>query len=309
MTARLLHFAVTGFSILAIPGCGPGNGDGAPNPGSNGDARAAEPAFTDKHPKVLFDEAHFNFHTTEGRYKSFVELITGDGFRVTPNRELFQEETLEGFDILVIAGALTAEGRNSRGPAFTIEECDAVDDWVREGGSLLLIADHAPFGTTAETLANRFGVDMSNAHTEDHSNYEKSGHQGWLVFSRENKLLADHPITKGRDDSGAIKRVTTFQGQSLKGPEGSVAFLKLSDTAVDLPMPDLEPVSAAGRSQGLALQFGNGRLIVLGESAVLSDQMGKIEGKEPIRMGLTFPGSDNRQLALNVMHWLSGILD
>ena len=309
MSARLLYLALTVFTVLAIPGCGPSNGDGQQIPDPKMDATAGDPAFTDKHPKVLFDEAHFNFHTTDGRYKSFVDLITKVGYRATPNREKFQKETLEGFDILVIAGALTAEGRNSRGPAFTIAECDAVDDWVRAGGSLLLIADHAPFGTTAEILANRFGVDMSKGYTDDHSNYEKSGHSGWLVFSRENKLLADHPITKGRDDSDAIRRVTTFMGQSLKGPAGSVAFLKLSDTAVDLRLPDLEPVPAAGRAQGVALEWGDGRVVVLGESAVLSDQMAKLEGKEPVRIGLTFPGSDNHRLALNIMYWLSGILD
>ena len=50
-------------------------------------------------------------------------------------------------------------------------------------------------------------------------------------------------------------------------------------------------------------------MVVLGESAVLSDQMAKLEGKEPVRIGLTFPGSDNHRLALNIMYWLSGILD
>ena len=32
------------------------------------DARVAKPAYAGKHPKVLFDEAHNNFHTTTGRY-------------------------------------------------------------------------------------------------------------------------------------------------------------------------------------------------------------------------------------------------
>jgi len=39
-------------------------------------------------------------------------------------------------------------------PAFTEAECDEVRDWVRDGGSLLLIADHAPIGGANEILSN-----------------------------------------------------------------------------------------------------------------------------------------------------------
>jgi hypothetical protein len=213
------------------------------------DATVAKPAYTDKHPEVLFDEAHCNFHTASGRYKPFVDLIKNDGYRVTVNFEKFEKKTLEGFDILVIANAATAKGRASTDPAFTKDECDAVYDWVRAGGALLLIADHAPFGTTAEILANRFGVEMTKGYTSDQANYEKSGNPGWLVFTQENKLLGDHAITNGRADTEKVKRVVSFAGQSLKGPEGSVAFLKLADSAIDRLPPDFKKsVSAAGRA-------------------------------------------------------------
>jgi len=31
------------------------------------------------------------------------------------------------------------------------------------------------------------------------------------------------------------------------------------------------------------------------------------DGKEKYKVGMNFPGVDNRQFALNVMHWLSGL--
>jgi len=71
-------------------------------------------------------------------------------------------------NILIIANALGAEGMGQAGAsnsAFTEAECDAVRDWVQAGGSLLLITDHAPFGSAAESLAKRFGVDMSKGYT------------------------------------------------------------------------------------------------------------------------------------------------
>ena len=286
----------------------------------NFDASVTRPAYPHKLPLVLFDEAHRNIHTTSGRYQPFADLITNDGYQVTPNFEKFQQQTLAGYDILVIANAL---GTKSGTAAFTDQECDAVRNWVFMGGSLLLIADHAPYGAAAENLDLRFGVEMSNSFTIDLSHYDTElGNPGWLIYSRENKLLATHPITQGRNTNERTGRVLTFAGQSLKGPSGSIAFLRLSNTALDLKqrlsraraLPPGARVSAAGKAQGIALQFGKGRVVVLGEAAMLSAQllMGpparEIMGRDVVRMGMNRSGFDNRQLALNIMHWLSKLL-
>src|SRR6266849_7393504 len=315
----------------------------------NFDAKVAHPAYAKNGPKVLFDEAHNNFHTASGRYKPFADLITNDGYRVTPNKQKFSAETLKGYDILVISNALGAPRMNmpeASSPAFAEAECDAVRDWVKAGGSLLLIADHAPMGAANQLLARRFGVDMRSAYTSDRVNYDKeSGNNSFLVYTRDNGLLMNHPITKGRDPSERINRVITFTGQSIKGPEGSAVLLKLADTAKDVPPPsqadiqaaierarqgggshgqvppgmNLPPgataarvqlpenagISAAGRAQGIAFNFGKGRAVVLGEAAMLSAQ---IAGPNGMKFGMNRPGIDNRQLALNIMHWISGLL-
>ena len=99
------------------------------------------------------------------------------------------------------------------------------------------------------------------------------GGETWLVFTRQNHLLGDHPIIRGRDDSERVNRIQTFTGTSLKGPEGSVPILKLADTAVDNSFDDEKTVSAAGRVQGIAFSFGKGRVVVLGEAAELSAQV------------------------------------
>ncbi|MBM3287632.1 MAG: hypothetical protein FJY88_09845 [Candidatus Eisenbacteria bacterium] len=57
-------------------------------------------------------------------------------------------------DVLVIANALGgAEDSSASLPAFTPEEVEAVHAWVSDGGGLLLIADHAPFGEAAMLAA------------------------------------------------------------------------------------------------------------------------------------------------------------
>ena len=268
----------------------------------------ANPAYTKNGPRVLFDEAHHNFHTSEGRYKPFVDLLLNDGYRIVRNREPFTKASLSSFKVLVIANALGAEEMDDKGAdasAFTEEECAAVQEWVKGGGSLFLIADHAPFGGAAAALATRFGVDMNNGYTFDPQN-SVAGSPSQLIFSRENKLLASHPIMEGRNEEERINLLRSFTGQSLKGPEGSVAILGLSASAADSPgFEATSPVSAAGRAQALALKFGKGRVVVQGEAAMLSAQ---ISGTEKRRMGMNVPGNDNKQYALNVMHWLSGFL-
>jgi Leucine Rich repeat len=264
------------------------------------DVSVKHPAYTDKHPRVLFDEAHKNFHTASGRYKVFADLITNDGYRVTPNREPLTPALLANYDLFVSANAPGKAGTSES--AFTQAECDAVEQWVKNGGSLLLITDHEPFGSGSEELGKRFGVDMSLRVSVDPANETGNG----LLFSREKHLLGDHAILRGRSAEETINRVLTFTGQSLKGPPGSSDLLKFSDTAKDVGSDEKE-VSVAGRAQGIACKSGRGRVVVMGEAGDLSAQ---IYGADPPgKMGMNVPGCDNRQFALNIVHWLSGLID
>src|SRR5215212_2646863 len=101
------------------------------------DTSVENPAYKKDGPRVMFDEAHHNFHTAEGRYKPFVDLLMNDGYRVVRNRQSFSKTRLSGFKILVIANALGAEEDDDEGAdksAFTDEEIEAVGDWVKGGG-------------------------------------------------------------------------------------------------------------------------------------------------------------------------------
>jgi hypothetical protein len=274
------------------------------------DVAVSRPTFTDRHPKVLLDEAHFNYHTSSGLYKPLVDLITNDGCRVTANKKKFSADSLDGFDILVIANAGSVEpprGPEITNPAFTKEECDAVYGWVQSGGSLLFIADHAPAGAMAEILAVRFGVDMGKGWVVDQEHNAKTGNKSWLVYTMKDGLLGDHAIIHGRNTTERVNRVITFAGQSLKGPKDGVALLRLSNTAEERKRPGAKTtMPAKGRAQAVAFKCGKGRVVVLGEAGMLTASLLTIDGKRRFKTGMNFPGSDNRQFALNVMRWLSG---
>ena len=267
------------------------------------------PAYSgNKHPLVLFDEAHHNFHTSTGRYKPFADALTQDGYVVTPNKQKITLQVLSGFDVFVCSNAFSAEpnaqGRLSPDLAFTAEECHYLKLWVLSGGSLWLIADHDPAGNAVENLSDSVGVSMSKSYTADPKNFDKIVFDAsWISYSVENKNLGNHPIIRGRNETERVKTVLSFTGQSLKGPKKSVPLLLLSDEAYDvLNIEDRQKakiISAKGRCQGLALELGKGRVVVCGEAAMFTSQNGD---------GINFPGVDNRQLLLNIAHWLSRLL-
>jgi hypothetical protein len=286
------------------------------------DTRVKHPAYgPNTTPRVVIDQAHNNFHTASGRYKPFADLIRNDGYGVREGTERFTQDDLHKLDVLVISNAFgPEEARDST--AFASEEIAAVRDWVRSGGSLLLIADHWPCGGAAAKLSEAFGVDMAKGVTEDTVQCAPSTsaagrrEPSTLYFTRGNGLLLDHPITNGRKPEDRVATVETFTGQSLSVPPGATAFLKLSPTASDrgpvireervgqdvrVHVNYGDPVSAAGRAQGVALEFGKGRVVILGEAAMMTAQISG-EGEA---FGMNVPGTDNRKLALNIMHWLS----
>jgi S1-C subfamily serine protease len=272
------------------------------------DAKVERPAFTDRHPAVLFDEAHNNYHTSSGRYRPFVALLQNDGYTVTPNKKKFTRELFQGSALLVISNAQgtgLTKSADAGNAAFEEAECDAVRQWVEAGGALLLCAKQHPWGSAAERLASKLGVEMGKSTTNDPPNVER-GTLGPMVFSRDKEMLGEHPILLGRDASERVDRVLTYTGQSLQGPTGAAILLRLSATAVDRPPPGSSgrSGSAAGRAQGVAFTLGKGRVVVLGEAGLLSAQL---FGPDRQPMGMNAPGSGNRQFALNIVHWLTGV--
>lgn len=282
------------------------------------DTTVSAPAYARYGPQVLFDEGHRNYHTATGRYKPFADLIGHDGYRVVSGRRAFTERGLESFAVLVIANAQGPDPTRDDA-AFTDDESEAVRRWVEAGGGLLLIADHYPFAGSAASLARRFGVGINRGITEDLKHCDQSSPYV-LVFTRADGLLLEHPISEGRQSSERISRVMTFGGTSLSPPPGGVPFLRLSPDARDRPALSAtpragqhqsaavqygDPQPAGGVAQALALEFGRGRVVVLGEAGMLTAQR---VGADSRPFGMNVKDIENRQLALNIMHWLSGLL-
>jgi len=264
----------------------------------------------DSGPVVLIDEAHNNFHTMEGRYKSFADLLARDGFVVRPNKFPFERDSLKSADILVISNALSEQNVKDWSlptySAFADNEISSIRDWVCEGGALLLIADHMPFPGAAGKLAAAFGVDWKNG-------YARPKKGGRVVFRRRDGSLIDHPITNGRNESERVHSVATFTGSAFQVDKdaeplfifgkGAVCYMVEAPGKVTKQTPI---VLIDGWLQGAVMRFGKGRAAFFGEAAMFSAQIAGLPGRP---MGMNNPiASENPQFLLNLMHWLSGLL-
>ena len=285
----------------------------------NADRHAAPPDVM-RSPRVLVDEGHNNFHTSTGGYATYMRLLRHDGFEVVPLHARITRQALAGGDLLVIVSPLSeprdtlvrkAQEANepfewsaaASRPAFSSDEVSTIKGWVHEGGALLLALDHAPDGMASGPLAAAFGVETRNVVTRDSTLLAPSASRPThIMFTRRQGSLGEHAVLTGVDS------VVTYTGESLAGPPGSTALLRLSSAAVDREWIAATRTSgtrsAAGRAQAIALEDGRGRVIVLGEAGLLTTEPGSNRDACG-RRGIAQSDIGNRRFGLNIARWLA----
>ncbi|HRI58958.1 MAG TPA: hypothetical protein PK228_04530 [Saprospiraceae bacterium] len=249
---------------------------------------------------VTVDAAHNNFHTLDNRYGPFGKVLAGDGYRMRSNAIPVSPIVLNECRIFVISNPLDSSNigqwRLPTPSAFSAAEITAINDWVKNGGRLLLIADHMPFAGAAQALAQSFGFKFLNCFAFD--NRERSFER----FHRGNQSLADNELTRGVDT------VVTFTGSAFKIPKEAKPILTLKNYTLSLPVvawqfEENTPVVAGdGFSQGAYMEYGKGKVVVMGEAAMFSAQLA---GPNRNPVGLNCPEAKaNNQLLINIIHWL-----
>lgn len=277
-------------------------------------------------PRLCLDEAHHNFHTLDNRFRAFGDLARRDGYRVAPLRSLFTSAALTGCDLLVISNAQPSDAEWDTYPlptpsAFSTAEIAVVRDWVQGGGRLLLIADHMPLAGAAAALAAAFGASFTNgfaypAATDAEIEAVRGGGSSTpTLFRLDSGTLAPHPIVAGRNAAERITQVRSFTGQAFRWDA--------PDTRPLLILPaeyvSLEPLIAwqfkadtpvrrvGGWWQGGTRRVGAGRVALFGEAAMFSAQ---VAGAQRRPMGMNAPMAEqNAQFTLNVLHWLTGVIE
>lgn len=274
--------------------------------------RAKSKTVLDHSQTVCFDESHNNLAVQKGFYNPILELIESDGYKIIRNKKHFDKTSLKTCNILYISAVLSHEDyeqskKLKKTSAFSDREIKEIHDWVQAGGSLLFMTDHKPMGSAAGKLLAKFGVRGSDINVRN-PKYPVPPFKDDGIFLIPHSLMnSESPIVRGRNESEKLNQIYFFYGQALKGPSTSDVFLKTGPDALigglyneDVINPSQYPAVA------IALKVKKGRLVVFGDATVFTSKM-DLWMNEPT--GINRPGSDNIQMALNVFHWLSGILN
>jgi hypothetical protein len=273
------------------------------------------PAYVKTHPKIGLDDEHYTAFGNNFRMAGFIKLLRNDGYQIIPDTSnLFTPNSLEEYDILVIGGALGTNKPNSIVQAFSSSEMNAIYDWIYQGGSLLLLTDHPPFDTSAFMLIQKLGGRSGIGIVRDTVNYFSVGIEGDeykvdLIFSNDNGGLGNHPILSGRGEKERIHKVLTQGGSSVTGPPGSINILNFSKYAENTKHRSGYGPSPLQSAQMIAYKLGKGRIVISADATLFSAQ--KVTMKDGLKfdLGMSQTAFDNRQLVLNIMHWLSHILE
>ena len=266
----------------------------------------ALPAFEKQNAPIVFiDGAHNNLHQMGTGFLPLVKLLQSDGFTIQPNTDSFYNiQQLQNCNVLVIANALHPSNVGNwiipNPSAFSEKEIEVIQQWVENGGSLLLIADHMPFGGAAQQLAKAFGAEWLNGFTG-------TGGRRWppnTFYSSKNTLLdwaEDFP-------KYSIDSVATFTGSAIKLPQNAWPILVFTnddtalfcDTAWRFANATKMPLN--GYVQGGLFNYGKGTVAVFAEAAMFTAQM----VNDQFRVGFNSPAAQqNADFVLNIFHYLA----
>ena len=299
-------------------------------------------------PVVMVDEAHYNFLTINNRFKPFAQVLLSDGVTVESNKVSFSQQALKNADILVIANALDKKRSNWQPPfnqALTNEEVTDVVEWIRNGGSLFLIADHAPFPKVIESLATALGFTFTNGHVkatlfnkttgtlishavtyadedakqDDNSSanddssprVKHSNHVELPVFMQQSQNGAFTSVLTSQLHANEVIQVKTFGGAAFLPPADAISLLTLGPRAVSIE-PEV-PFEITSNTPRRAIEgWSQGALLELGKGrvAVFSEGMmfsSQIDTRTSEKHGMRSVGAEqNEQFLLNIIHWLAG---
>jgi hypothetical protein len=256
--------------------------------------------FVPSHPKaarVLFDEAHGEAWTIRAdRARRMQPAHPGDSSLARAADALAQRdfdvrahtegpltpERLADAAALVIAHPSDPEWEATVGgsPRFAPAELDAIEEFVRAGGGLLVLAEteEDKYGTNLDRLLERFGLRIENATVQDYDHHDRA--PSWV--------LADLVRADGGDDTPAgpdlLARVRTacfYRAGTLDSANGARVLARTSPSA-----------SPPGAPLALATEAGAGRVVLLADSDLFGDDC--------------IAEHDHAPLWLNLVYWVAG---
>lgn len=225
--------------------------------------------------RVMFDESHRQAwsvrpevaaqmspaNPADSGYVQAAAMLQRQGFPVTVHAEgPLTEEVLAATDVLVVPHCSQDEWEATTGvgsPKFTAAELDAVEQFVRAGGGLVVLAEseQPKYGNSLAELAARFGVIVENATVQDPV-ARHNGVSTWVIAQ---------PSGAGAWDLWAGVEAACFYRTGV--------LTVAAGAADDVSLAAVTSASAAPAGAGLIAlaQAGRGRAVVVSDSDLFGD--------------------------------------
>ena len=244
-----------------------------------------------KQARVLFDEFHSEAwsvrpetaermqpaHPADSSYALAARALAAHDFTVAANTDRPLTDVLADADVLVIAHPSDPKWEyttNGDSPRLSDDELDAIDDFVRAGGGLIVLAEteQDKYGNNLNELLARFGVHVESATVQDYEHHHNA--PSWVLAE-----LADGHNGHGDPDLLArVDRACFYRAGTLVLANGGHVLARTFPTA----SPPDAPLAAATR-------HGDGHVVVLADSDLFGDDcIGEL---------------DHEDLWLNLVYW------
>jgi hypothetical protein len=244
--------------------------------------------------QVLFDEAHSEAwtirpelartmqpaHPGDASYARAAELLGSRDFSVAANTDgPLTADALAGVEVLVIAHPSDPKWERTTGtgrPLLSPEEIEAIDDYVRSGGGLIVLGEteQDKYGNNLNELLGRFGLRLRNDTVQDYEHCV--GAPTWILGE-----LGQGGRGNDGDLLARVGSVCFYRSTTIASENGARVLARTHSTA-----------SIPGAPLLVASEHGQGRVVVLGDSDLFGDDC--------------IDELDHRALWLNLAYWVTG---
>lgn len=248
-------------------------------------------------PKILVDQAHSSAwslsrevaarmnpaNPADASLARAAEVLQGTGLQVVGHDEgELTADALDGADVLVVAHPAEARSERVVGdlpPVLTADELDAVEQFVRSGGGLVVLGecDQDTYGNNVNELLARFGLGLRSTlvHESAEGGRRHQGNATWV--------LAEAGEGAGQGLLAGVDEVAFYRAGTIDTSAAPQALvLQRTSTTAD---PARQPVA-------VALPVDAGRVVVLADSDLAGDD--------------SIDELDNARFVSNVVTWASG---
>lgn len=265
------------------------------------EAQIKNPKYSSKTTATIgIDASHNNLHKVDGGFGPFAKLMQADGYQLKSITKISKEELMQLTTFVIVNPIHSSNIGNWKRPitnAFDSIEINILHDWVKNGGSLLVIADHMPFSGATNGLAKAFGFEYEDG-------FVMSENQEWPPerYSKKQGNLYETPITKDIDS------IAGFTGSALRAPNKAIQIASFPKTH-KLLIPEVawqfenntRRLDTTGLVMGAIMNYEKGKVAFFTEAAMFTAQI--VQNR--IKVGFTSPRApQNKQFVLNLMHWL-----